>query len=230
MTVEATEAFKGFPAGEVRYTSLPDQFFSELLPAMGDLAELKVTLHVFWLMHRQKGYPRYVSGSQLRGDATLLKGLRKAGEADLSALERGLEQAVARGTLFRLTTWRGHGSEATTDEWYFLNDAEGRRAYREVKEGRLQLDVHVVPPPPPPAGRPTVYDLYERHIGLLSPMIAEELSEAAETCPAQWIEEAFEIAVERGVRRWRYVRAILDRWMREGKRWPANVTRPRGNG
>lgn len=207
-------AFKGFPAGDVRYTPLPDQFFSELLPAIGDLAELKVTLHVLWLLHRQKGYPRYVNGNQLRGDATLLKGM---GEAVVSALERGLRQAVARGTLLRLTTWRGHGTEATADEWYFLNDAEGRRAYREVEEGWVQLDVHVVPPTPPPTARPTVYDLYERHIGLLSPMIVKELAEAAETYPVRWIEEAFEIAVERGVRRWRYVRGILDRWMREGK-------------
>ncbi len=210
-------SFKGFPVGDVRYTPLPDQFFSELLPAVSDVAELKVTLHLFWLLHRQKGYPRYVSGNRLRGDATLLKGLQDAGEVPVEALERGLEQAVARGTLLRLTIWRGHGTEATTDAWYFLNDPEGRRAYREVKEGEIQPDVHVVPPTPPPAERPTVYDLYERHIGLLSPMIAQELSEAAEMYPARWIEQAFEIAVERGVRRWRYVRSILDRWMREGK-------------
>jgi DnaD/phage-associated family protein len=116
-----------------------------------------------------------------------------------------------------LTTWHGHGSEAIADEWYFLNDAEGRRAYREVKDGALQLDVHVVPPAASPVERPTVYDLYERYLGLLSPMIAQELTAAAETYPAQWIEEAFEIAVERGIRRWRYVRGILDRWKREGK-------------
>jgi DnaD/phage-associated family protein len=210
-------AFEGFPVGDVRYTPLPDQFFSELLPLIGDLAELKVTLHVFWLLHRQKGYPRYVSSSQLRGDATLLEGLQEAGEVAVDALERGLGQAAARGTLLRLTTWHGHGAEATADEWYFLNDAQGRRAYREVKEGEVQLDVHVVPPTPPPTKRSTVYDLYERYIGLLSPLIAQELTEAVETYPARWIEEAFEIAVERGVRRWRYVRGILDRWMREGK-------------
>jgi DNA replication protein len=211
------EAFKGFPAGDVRYTSVPDLFFSELLPAIGDLAELKVTLHVFWLLHGQKGYPRYVSGNRLRGDATLLKGLQGAAETAVGALERGLEQAVSRGTLLRLTTWRKHGDETVADEWYFLNDAEGRLAYSEVEEGALPLDVHVVPPTPPPVERPTIYDLYERHIGLLSPIIAEELSEAAETYPARWIQEAFEIAVERGVRNWRYVRGILERWRREGK-------------
>ena len=209
--------FKGFPAGDVRYTPLPSQFFSELLPAIGDLAEMKVTLHVLWLLHEQKGYPRYVSGNQLRGDPTLLRGLEKLDETASAALEHGLEKAVARGTLLRLTTWRGHGAETTTDAWYFLNDAEGRRAFREVREGTLQLDVHVVPPTASPTERPTIYDLYERHIGLLSPIIAQELTDAAETYPARWIEEAFEIAVRMGVRRWRYVQAILERWMREGK-------------
>jgi len=210
--------FQGFPAGEVRYTSLPDIFFSQLLPAIGDLAELKVTLHVFWLLQGQKGYPRYVSGNQLCGDATLLKSLDETGETAFDALERGLSLAVARGTLLRLTAWRGHGAEMASDDWYFFNDDEGRRAYRLVEEGALSLDVHVVPPPPPSAERPTIHDLYEQHIGLLSPIVAQELSEAAATYPAQWIEEAFEIAVERGVRRWRYVRAILERWTREGKR------------
>jgi DNA replication protein len=209
--------FEGFPAGDVRYTPLPDQFFSHLLPAITDLAELKVTLHVFWLLHRQKGYPRYVSRSQLQSDATLLQGLQDINETAPDALAQGLEQAVARGTLLRLTTWQEHEAEASVDEWYFLNNPEGRQAYGQVKEGRLELDVHVVPPTPPPEARPTVYDLYERHIGLLSPLIAQELTEAAETYPASWMEEAFEIAVERGVRRWRYVRGILERWQREGK-------------
>lgn len=210
--------FKGFPVGDVRYTPLADQFFSELLPAIGDLAELKVTLHVLWLLHRQKGYPRYVSGNQLRGDATLLKGLQEAGGTTLEALERGLELAVDRGTLLRLTTWQAQTAEGVSaDEWYFVNDAEGRRAYSEGKEGALELDVHIVPPVPHLEERPTIYDLYEQHIGLLSPLIAQELAEAAETYPARWIEEAFEIAVERNVRRWRYVRGILDRWRREGK-------------
>jgi DnaD/phage-associated family protein len=210
-------SFKGFPTGDVRYTPLPDQFFSELLPAIGDLAELKVTLHVLWLLHRQKGYPRYVSGNQLRGDATLLKGLQKADETALDALERGLEGAVARGTLLQLTTWQRRGIETIADQWYFLNNPEGRRACSEVKEGVLQLDVHIVPSMPSSEERPSIYDLYEQYIGLLSPIMAQELAEATEMYPARWIEQAFEIAVERGVRRWRYVRGILERWRREGK-------------
>ena len=41
--------FNGFPPGDLRTTPIPDSFFSHLLPAIGDDAELRVTLHVFWL-------------------------------------------------------------------------------------------------------------------------------------------------------------------------------------
>jgi len=205
-------AFKGFPAGDARRTPLPDQFFSELLPAIGDLAELKVTLHIFWRLHRHQ--ESYLSVNQLRGDATLLRGL----ESDERALERGLEKAVSRGTLLRLTGWQKRGIETLADELYFLNDEKGRQTYDKVEKGKLLPDLHIVPSAPPVEERPDIHHLYEQHIGLLSPIIVQELDEAAETYPALWIKEAFQIAVERGVRRWRYIHAILERWRREGKK------------
>ena len=45
--------FAGFPDGRLRFTPVPDVFFSELLPLIDDLAELKVTLHCLWRLHRQ---------------------------------------------------------------------------------------------------------------------------------------------------------------------------------
>ncbi|MDQ7029164.1 MAG: DnaD domain protein [Ardenticatenia bacterium] len=55
------------------------------------------------------------------------------------------------------------------------------------------------------------------NIGLLQPVLAEELREAAATYPETWIEEAFRIAAEHNVRNWRYIRTILERWAREGR-------------
>ena len=46
---------------------------------------------------------------------------------------------------------------------------------------------------------------------------AEELLDAEQTYPAEWIEEAFRIAVTNNVRRWVYVRRILERWADEGR-------------
>lgn len=205
--------FTGFPAGKVRFTPLPDLFFSELLPAIDDLAELKVTLHIFWLLHRKRGYPRYVTSKELSADEVLLKGLMALEKPPEGALQEGLEGAVARGTLLRLVTETDDGEE----QWYFLNTDAGRRAVAKIESGALKLDVTFVPSEPRAVERPNVFVLYEQNIGMLSPMIAEELKDAEQTYPAAWIEEAFRIAVERNARNWRYVRGILERWATQGK-------------
>ena len=68
-----------------------------------------------------------------------------------------------------------------------------------------------------PGRRPTIYELYEQNVGLLTPLLVEELREAAETYPAEWIEEAFREAVGYNRRNWRYVRRILENWATQGR-------------
>jgi acyl-CoA thioester hydrolase len=68
-----------------------------------------------------------------------------------------------------------------------------------------------------PAGRPNAFTLYERNMGMLTPLIADELRQAEENYPAEWIEEAFREAVSSNKRSWKYVRAVLERWRVEGK-------------
>ena len=65
--------------------------------------------------------------------------------------------------------------------------------------------------------RPNVFRLYEQNIGLLTPMIAEELRDAERHFPAEWIADAFREAVAMNKRSWRYVAAILERWRVQGK-------------
>ncbi len=208
------EGFSGFPAGKVRFTSIPNLFFSELLPLIDHLAELKVTLHIFWLVGRKKGALRYVSRRELAGDGVLLRGLKTRHQTPEEALDEGLERAVARGTLLRVAVKKGEEE----DQWYFLNTDKGRRAVERFRRGEiapevipLADEVHLA------AERPNIFVLYEQNVGLLQPIIAEELREAEQTYPAEWIEEAFQIAAENNVRNWRYVRAILESWATEGK-------------
>ncbi len=70
--------------------------------------------------------------------------------------------------------------------------------------------------------RPNIFVLYEQNIGLLSPLIADELRDAADQYPAEWIEAAFREAVQHNKRKWSYIRAILKRWETEGRQpWKA---------
>jgi len=208
------EKFSGFPAGRLSYTPLPDLFFSELLPAIDDLAELKVLLHCFWRIQKQRGALRYVTRKMLAADASLRRSL--AGDESIfeEELDRALTQAVSRGTLLAITV----SQDGAPETCYFLNTEEGRRAVARIQRGETELTVVAAPEVHAPSEtRPNIFVLYEQTIGLLQPIIADELRDAERTYPAEWIEEAFRIAAERNVRHWRYVQAILQRWATQGK-------------
>jgi DnaD/phage-associated family protein len=201
--------FPGFPDGQLRFAAVPDLFFSELLPAIDDLAELKVTLYTIWRLQRLRREPKYLALSEYRADPALLAGLGGEGEA---ALDEGLARAVTRGTLLRLDD--ASGGEA----WFFLNSQQGRAAFERAVRGEVRLaGASGEPAPQVTVARPNIYQLYEQNIGLLQPLIADELRDAEATYPPEWVEEAFRIAVERNARNWHYVRSILERWAREGR-------------
>lgn len=204
--------FPGFPAGRLRVTPVPDVFFSELLPAIDDLAELKVTLWALWQLKGRRREPQFLALSALRADGVLLAALAADGATALERLEQALARAVTRGTLLRL-------EDAAGDQaWFFLNSEQGREAFAQAQRGELEL-VGATPgqEPHPVAPRRNIYQLYEQNIGLLQPLIADQLRDAEATYPSEWIEEAFQIAVEQNKRSWAYVRTILERWAREGK-------------
>jgi DNA replication protein len=205
------KVFTGFPVGELAYTPLPDLFFSELLPLIDDLAELKVTLHLFWLLYGRRKGQKYVTLHELLGDGRLLRSLDGGAFPPEEVLRDALGKAVARGTLLCLAS---EGDE----RFYFVNTAQGRRAFDQARSGEIELAPGIaLAEPATPLERPNIFVLYEQNIGLLQPIIAEELQDAESTYPQQWIEDAFHIAVENNVRNWKYVRRILERWAAEGK-------------
>jgi DnaD/phage-associated family protein len=206
-----TIKFEGFPTGELRFTSVPDLFFAELLPAIDDMAELKVTLHVIWL--RQRGRKQVVTQAEMAADETLARGLRALGDDPESALADGLARAVARGSLLRATI----ESEDGQQDVYALNSEGGRQALAQIQSGEMGTVGAVIVDRPSVEPRPNIFELYEDNIGLLSPILADELRDAEATYPADWIEDAFRIAVANNVRKWRYIQAILERWASEGK-------------
>lgn len=197
--------FPGIPAGRVQVTPVPNMIFSELLPALDDLAEAQITLHIYYLLSQKKGSPRYVTLEELRADSALQRALSFR-EDDL---QRGLGKAEARGTLLHLV--------AHEEDWYFFNTSESRRAVEKLEQGNGQELSSVRRPVSPAVPAPNIFKLYEQNIGMLSPLIAEELKEAEEIYPAHVIEDAFRIAAENNVRKWSYVRTILLDWAREGK-------------
>ena len=204
--------FSGFPAGRLPTTSVPNLFFSELLPLIDHLAELKVTLHLFWLIGRKTGELRYARLDELLADDHLLAGLPVSSMTAEEALVDGLERAVARGALLHYTVRRPGGVE----EWYMVNSRAGREVVDRLLRGELDLEVDGSEDIQLHMERPTVFVLYEQNIGLLTPMIADELRDAERDFPLDWIEDALREAVLHNKRSWRYARSILERWRVEG--------------
>jgi DNA replication protein len=210
---EKMHGFAGFPAGRQPATAVPNLFFSELLPLVDDLAELKVTLHLFWLIGRKRGALRYARLTELLKDVQLITGLVTEPDTGEEVLRGALERAVARGTLLHVTVHRGEAAE----EWYMVNSPAGREVLNKLRDGDLDLLADASEDLQLQMERPTIFVLYEQNIGMLTPMIAEELREAERQYPAEWIADAFREAVSGNKRSWKYVQAILERWRIEGR-------------
>src|SRR5215467_14304095 len=110
-------AFAGFPPGKNPYIPLPEQFFTTLLPEIEDIGELKVTLHLFWLLYRKYGDPRCASDRELLADPQLRRALRRQGDPRPfeERLRGALEAALAHNILLRVRV-RVDGEVVT---WYF---------------------------------------------------------------------------------------------------------------
>jgi DNA replication protein len=209
------QKFDGFPNGsKLSPTAFPAMFFTDLLPMIDDLAELKVTLFCFWALHQKEGRYRYLRLGDFCADTALMDGLRAAHPKTPveQSLDAALTRAIKRGTLICSKLSLDNGEETL----YFVNTEKGRAAVSQLEAGQWQPGdsknpVEILPE------RPNIYRLYEANIGSLTPMIGEALKDAATDYPQDWIEEAIREAVVSNKRSWRYIQAILKRWESEGK-------------
>ena len=164
------------------FISLPDSFFTQAVPKIQDLAELKVVLYVSYLILRKQERPYFVTYKELLSHELMAT----MGE---KTLRQALNSAVEHGTLLHSTL----NINGVPEDVYSL-----------TADSRQPLAVNV-------------FALYEQNIGIITPMIAEELKEAEKFYPPQWIEEAFKEAVTLNKRSWKYIARILERWASEGK-------------
>jgi len=207
------KGFSGFPDGKLRITPVPNRFFSDLLPIIDHMAELKVTLYAFWALTQKEGKVRYLRLTDFLNDPEFIKGLGPTMEIASDALLDGVERAVARGTFLHINIESADGKM----DLYFLNTEKGRAAVDGITRGEWRPNPDEDEPITLLVERPNIFILYEQNIGALTPMVADELRDAEQTYPSRWIEEAIQIAVENNIRKWRYVFTILERWRTEGK-------------
>ena len=185
--------FPGFGAA-VKRLPVPAPLLSSLLAEITDCAELKCTLRFLWHEAQQSGAPKRVPLSGLRVDEVLLEALGSEDE-----IERGIALAVERGTLIE------------AGGWLLLRTPQNERAAERLGPA----PAHIVAGHP--SERPNIFQLYEENIGILTPIVADELRAAEEEYPPEWVEAAIRETAAGNVHSWRYAAAVLERWKREGK-------------
>jgi DNA replication protein len=169
--------------------SVPDSFFTQVVPRTRDLDELKVVLYVAYLILQKPDPGTRHSECSVTYKELKMESQQLSPELSEETLRQALDSAAKHGILLHST----------------LN-------INGVLEDVYSLTIGGLQPP-----TINIFTLYEQNIGLITPLIVEELREAEKTYPPRWIEEAFKEAVALNKRSWRYIARILERWASEGK-------------
>ncbi len=199
-------AFEGFRAGQ-RATTLPVQFFTELLETIEDPDELRVTLYALYAIPRP-GRPHAMRVSALAAEAPLA---RHYGDRAVEVVQRAVGLAAERGTLLTL----GLDDD---DALVFVNNESGRRLMERIASGlggapdggRVVSRVAAKP-----EGVVAVYEAEFGHTPAQSVQLS--LVEWQEQTSGAWVADALREAARQNKRSWSYAEAILRRWKAEGR-------------
>lgn len=192
------------------YLPVPLQVLHRAVSSVDDLVELKVILTVLRGLARKRAGARWVTARELLLDPALTQALGQAPpEARAQVVGAAAQRTCQRGIFVC-------GRNGQDDVAYALNAQADRRALEAAGWSIAQEEVNW-PTQEVAAPRSTIFALYEQNVGLVTPLLAEELQEAEATYPAEWIEEAFREAVAYNKRNWRYIRRILENWATQGR-------------
>lgn len=200
-------------AGSETATTVPGELFDRLL-ATEDLSELKAVLVVLRLATTQGTASVLAADLWAPEHARAIAGPFNPEGAE-KRVQRAVERAVTNGLLMRVTA--GNGSDRrqylipATDRAAELAQQLRAEAPQAAEELGIPADENLA------VYRPNVFALYERHLGPLTPVVADQLRDAERAYPRVWIEEAILAAAESNARSWRYIETVLSHWEESGR-------------
>lgn len=202
----SAQPIMGFPLSDDHGTTrVPNLVLGRVLAEVEESMTLKLILRAIWLLEHQRGFPRYISTEDLRRDRVVSRLIR-----DELELSKCLNSAKAHGILIEVSV---NGNECL-----MLNTESAERTSFDAialietpendSDGWDSPTTSVMPP--------DAFRAYEENIGLLSPMIRENILSALEDFTDEDITHAVRIAVENESRSWSFVAGVLRRWLRDG--------------
>jgi DnaD/phage-associated family protein len=197
--------------------AVPRRLLEDVLAGVEDLAELKAILEVLLLSRRDRRVAVSLRLLLTPERARRIAGAHSARPVESRVLE-AVRRAVNNGYLVQAA-----GGDGEVTLLLAGRDADelldGLRAGDEEVAAALGMEREEAIT----VQRPNVFALYEQNIGPLTPLVAESLRGAERAYPREWIEDAFQEAVNYNKRNWRYIEAILLRWEETGR--PHGVSR-----
>ena len=187
------------------YTQVPNDYF-DLVMEMTE-AEIKI---ISVLIRQTFGYHRDEIKMSVRE-------LANATNMSTSSVWVGAEKLEARGLIERSVS-----NNTTATIWTVV--ISDTKLYRQIVK-TVSNDSEENEPLPLKRKKEkkeedvdfsTLARAYSSEIGLLTPMIADELREAITAYPMQWTLDAIHEAAIQNKRGWKYILAILTRWKAQG--------------
>ena len=205
--------YKFNPAQE-RLVRIPESMFTQVLATCHDEAIISLAFYAFWLLELQERDPKFLTRQDFLAQECIRQSFQsKASDNPQKAIFTALEKTVQAGILLQVNLADTKEENAV----YFINTPKGRAAAAALANGDWQIAYKHQQPVRAEQKKPNIFKLYEDHIGAITPIMAEFLMEAETTYPMDWITEAFELAIAKNARNWRYIEAILKRWQENGK-------------
>ena len=209
---------KEFPlSDDFGSTRVPNAVLSAVLNEVEESETVKLILRAVWLLERQRGFPASITVNELRHDRVLIRVFKSQEKFNVA-----LDQSLNLGVLIKF--------ELNNTDALMLNTVSATRQVENVKDTQPEniekdgWDASVGSDMPDDAFR-----AYEENIGILSPMIRENITAALQDFSDQDIIEAIKIAVENENRSWSYVAGVLRKWARDGVPNDRRTRTPRGS-
>lgn len=204
-------------SGRDRPVPIPRSFFERHLSRIRDLAALKLLLTLYRLTDELDPDAPFVAEEAIFADRELAGGIRFAGSNrdPIEDLRHAIDVLVAHDAVVRVCVEDGE----TESFWLMRKEPEHQQLLNSYLRGERAFPYHgpTAAHPRIVVERPNVFRLYEQNIGVITPLIADQLVEAIELYPDGWIEDAINEAVSLNRRNWRYIQRILQRWATEGR-------------
>ncbi|MBX3069947.1 MAG: DnaD domain protein [Thermomicrobiales bacterium] len=196
---------------------IPAAWFDAFILSAGSQDEAIVLAACMRMCRDEQGVLVVEEHDLLSNDA-LIAGVGSTGsQTATSKILRALNRAVRRGALVRM--WVGEGDAQRTRYALPVVSAEQKRQATAVADD--PDDGARVRSYDPTA--PSVFTAYEDAIGMLTPLVADQIQQALERHPAEQLLDAIREAVRVNRRSWRYIQHILQNWSGPGRESVADI-------